>query len=400
MKVHVPKTKAQPPSPETQLLELRDILLASDEFARVRGKFSRSAEELIVEDIIGCDADGIVAKKPRSRSAILRDADRLFSDFRFCTILLARLRRDGYDVAYRELLRLLHFGDYRIVGEELPPEQTHPVTLVVPNLPALLRIALIAVAHTKDKEGYPKGALLRWALHEDPHLLALMPSLARADREIFQRVNPDTFASVVSLPVAYREDALDVATILEQHPNAVPYTIGLRFDRGDCQVPYSYRMLFEWLSAAWLVNGEQGDVLSLFSRADQKRMATWQLRPRIGPMPNGSSESLKFKVAVHDANLIHFFPEGELTSRRRLTPSRTSRGCSQGRGVLTTFVPSLANHGYINLQTGSDVPPPFGLVRMGTTPTLPRLADLARDIASRPIPTEPTRPSEEVTKVG
>ena len=282
---------------------LRQKLLGNQAFASCRGKF-HNLTHLIVEE---------VARGAKSPSAILRMWDEEAGQRRVMANLLALLKRDRCDIAYKQLLAALEDGGYTFPGEMLPIEATEPVTLLMlaPER-TLSMIRWFLECHwceqdwfvlrkqgRRDSQGrlYRTSVVTRKMFESFPMLEALS-----CDRMGTGRYPGQEFHA------AYRQ------TVLETFPGEVVEKLrdsycGLAWDQWHDHIEDVSSLPF-----AYLIRGEQSKVLGMFSREDQKRVATWRFNVPRAMRP--------YKVGLH--------PEGFKSAWLRENPAYRSLGASHG----------------------------------------------------------------------
>ncbi|MEI6237921.1 MAG: hypothetical protein WCP15_00105 [bacterium] len=253
---------------EQQLKILRNKLMGNQAFAFCRGKLGKQ--------VVSVAADLIAETGTPTR--FLSMWDEFFGKARVMTNLLAQFNRDGMNVAYEELLSALRTDTHFFPGETVPVEQTRPVTVLM-------------------LEPEKTVSFLSWLLEE--HWMSLRDYLYWKDQKpgFFNKV-PDkpsvlterlyaNFSKLEELArkhcsgyegrelsEAYRQEIIDtfpegalkngkVAELGRPQWNDHIEHVG--------DIPFIY--IFEM---------EQFEVLKMFSREDQKRIATWQFNlPKV-----------------------------------------------------------------------------------------------------------------------
>ena len=116
------EVKKEVPSRQEQLVWLRNYLMGNKTFGSLRaGRFRKDALSILYEVSQG-DNWGPMD--------FCRGWDEHVAEARIMGNKLAQLKRDGWNDAFRELESALN-GAYVIEGEDIPLEQTTPVTILV-----------------------------------------------------------------------------------------------------------------------------------------------------------------------------------------------------------------------------------------------------------------------------
>jgi len=257
-------------SAEKQIEILLNKLAGNAAFGACRGKLGKNVSSI---------ADEYIAET-ESPTSFLGKWDDFFGKARVMTNLLAQFKRDGLEVAYKELSAAMKSNSHFFPGETVPIEQTRPVTVLM----------------LEPKKTF---AFLRWLLEE--HWATLRSYLSWKDGDAEDRVlggkvrNPSvltsqlykTFPSLERLARLYHDgyegSELTGAyqkDVIETFPQKV-LNKGKAGKLAHCQWNDHIEYVGE-LRLIYVFEMDQAAVLKMFSRADQKRVATWQFNlPKI-----------------------------------------------------------------------------------------------------------------------
>lgn len=248
----VPEGNANAES-EQQLQALLEKLEGNQAFGMCRGKLGGIANIMkgFMED-------------NTSPTAALGKWDDFFGKARVMMNTLATLQRDGQNVAFNDLFAALTDQNFLFPGEVLPVEQTRPLTLVM-------------------LEPKKTIAFLRWLLED--HWDTLRPYVFAPEKERTELVTQlyAEFPSLEEQVRVFRNHGyegkelraayeIDVTSTFPEKALQKGMKLELVFQQwndhieGMGEIPFVY--LFEM---------EQSEVLKLFSRKNQKRIATWRL---------------------------------------------------------------------------------------------------------------------------
>jgi len=245
----------------------------------------------------------------------LNALDDCLADQRVMLNMLAVLKREGNMYAYQELLDALTQG-HVITGEELPLEKTEPGVLVMVDPEKALLLARWmytsefsdAIHWIRHGHGDPKreqcGSLT-------PKLLQAFPAL----REQFLEQEKQSHRLAPTYAIEERiKDVWKKLDLYRESRTAVSIDGGMTgsWYLGHC-------------SAIFVSGVSQQDVLSLFSREEQKSIATWRFNfPKTTRrMMNISSD---LSIGLH--------PEEEHKNWGSRWPSFVSRGVACGLGAI------------------------------------------------------------------
>ena len=302
---------------EKQLEILRDKLMGNQAFAVCRGK-------------LGTPITGITSNlitETNSPTNFLDEWDEFFGKARVMTNLLAQFHREGMGVAYGELFAALQSKDHFFPGETVPIEKTRPVTLLMLEptktivfLRWLLEehwVTLRDYLYWKDVE---KISSSYGQKVEQPSLLTKQLYEEFPTLEMLARKHLDEYEGA-ELSSAYRETITNTFSreILKNGDRAE-----LVYSQWNDHVENVGRIPF-----LYMFDMEQSKVLKLFSREDQKRVATWQFHlPKVIALP--------IYIGLH--------PEEFHDDLEKVHPAFVSRGKSQGLGALTLLDNPVSGH--------------------------------------------------------
>lgn len=308
MNANVPEV--QGPSDELEALALK--LAGHQAFAECRGNI-RSIQN-IFEDLV---------RKSKTPSEFREKFDVFFGKVRAMGVLLSRLRRDGRMLAYGELWKALTLDDFVLTHEAVPLDKTIPFTiLMLEPVKTLVLAKWMACAQTYN--------LLRF-VGKMPRVEAPVPGPGVRTSELFN-VFPGLRDRVLKnherggdngaeLHAEYSEllGNLEKRLASVAIPLASDHAGPLLFsaDGGGSGANFSFPLAFMF------VNMKQHEVLGLFSREQQTRVATWQLNiPTL--IARGRLDWTN--VSLH--------PEADQPLAQKLMPSFTSVGVSHGYGAV------------------------------------------------------------------
>jgi len=308
------------PSRLEQLVWLREKLMGNNAFCALRGN-SRKSPSSVVYDVF------------KKRGATPTDFCRVWDEFhaqgRIMGNLLAQLKRDGWTDAYRELEEALD-GHHVIEGEDVPLEQTTPVTILMFEPELTFDLFRWAVSHKKkDAVEHFTGVCPDIELGS---LESRMPSL----RKYFEKIDWDSFGQAytdtVQLRSRCRKAIEDIDDGLWFRDDQLS-TDGKFFGRGR---------LFGFV----FVDKSQAKILSAFSREEQKHLATWRI----------NVPSILVKSSRGCPKLLGFHEESCHSSYGK-APFFASRGVTCGMGAsLITDRDSIYPRGKYALHLYGDKP--------------------------------------------
>lgn len=311
--------------PEEQVRFLLDRLTGNQAFARCRGKFPDKLGVL-----------GTILNESKSPSDFCRKWDQFSSDARIFGNLLACFTRDGWNSASEELQRALADNTYLIPGEIIPVHETEPITIVIFDFPKTLTlIRWIRCAHWMDLNFYldeigdageilpdnPENSKIDRIGHTlTKRLFRAFPNLLQHSRERRRRGDYEGWDLVQS----YREHVLENFDHSQLEKIGRPLSLAINTYNTHLEL---YESVGRLARLGYICRTDQAQVLSRFSRKQQKKIATWSMRlPRVIAKNN------------FDSLFIGFHPEKVHTEWVESTYP-TSPRCSNGYGVVVMAHP-------------------------------------------------------------
>lgn len=322
-------------SSEDQLLELREYLARSEPFRKVRGELEGDwLSTGILKD-----------KRFVSPSAVMEEFNRRQGLARPLMNHLAKLKRDGHLVAYEELLRALTSDRFVITGEEWPLDKRQNGTLV-----------MIDPERTLD--------LIRWLKlfapqiidrhlgHFDPGMAGMIENGALIDRLDMKWFTEKVLNEQEIIGAGLRAFHLSggggrqphgwdrhryfCASILPIDFHSTEWFVEDNwhywFRTNMCEwlrpaVPDGlgsncYDLLANWGVAAFFPNTTQDQILGLFHRDKQARIATWSFSYPAHFRMNGYHVSMGL------------FPEEQFGVFKQKLPTHTSVSRQRGMGAI------------------------------------------------------------------
>ena len=331
----VPEDKdlSQQRDTKTQIAELRARLTGHEQFAKWRGQL-----DPIVE-LIECILD-----HAGSPTDALREYDMLVAAGRPFVTMLAKSMRDGDFDAHSELKAALSCREFVFTGEELPIDQTVPVTVVMPvpeiakaMLRALHKNFLWSAVYNRDSwRTHVHDQLSEQETELRDKLLELLPgnTLTPGQDRAFELAFSFLYKHAkLALPTWKRLDLSEWPFIHWLRPHSV-------YKKIDTPEGAGYREAISAWSVkspnvnngavighmAVMIQAEQSDVLKKLGdrHAD---VATWQLRI---PKPVWGHRVAGAKVQSR----VLFYEEGLHAENQAKYPTYTSKGLSGGMGTL------------------------------------------------------------------
>lgn len=319
-------------SPENQLHNLREYLAASIPFSECRGMLGGGWGDIRVLDDEKFDSPKSVEEECKRRQGLLR----------VLLTKLARLRKSGQMAAYQELYAALVDERFVITGEDSPLHERKFGTLVMFDPERTIKLLRwLKLLHPKiierhlgfqsqsgnwlfETEGLIDRPELRWLTDEVLGEWNTTPQCSRgpcesdeALRELFPRsLLPEGFESTDW----FVEDGKWLDLIHNQ------YLCGWVTNQPKGSCPRIDERFMRWTGCALFFPGkDQNEVLSMFKRDKQDRIATWML---------------SFPAHVHslDANYypcsFGLFPEKDLPRFQEKWPAYTSGSRQGGMGAI------------------------------------------------------------------
>jgi len=303
---------------DAQVAILLQKLAGNKCFGRRRGQMGERLSDMLAS----------IIDSTASPTAALRQWDALASDIRVLINNLAVLKRDGNDLAREEFFSALTQQEFTFTGESFPLKETLPRTIVMFGAPQTFTLLeWITCGHWNNLNRWidcKDGKIERGQLDLVGRVFEAFPSLEKFTRLRQKRGDYEGW----DLLYAYSDDVLshyeigddlrglhmfdgynDHLEIVGKY-NAWPVELGL---------PKHYEGNF-----IFIFEGEQDELLSRYSREQQKSIATWQLH-----VPTFVWEKVRamnvFKIELH--------LEEQREQRQRVQPALTSRGVSHGYGA-------------------------------------------------------------------
>jgi hypothetical protein len=237
---------------------------------------------------------------------------------------LAQLHFSGQKKAYSELEGALTRDHFVFTYESVPLDKTRPVTILMLE-PEKTIVLLRWMAEGRTAE-------LNRFVGFDPLSHFKNYEVQEVTRELF-KVFPSLESHVKESLRTDRDNGSELALIFKEAivglPDSFPGSLPLISDNMEYLLHTTEHggsgSIFTF-PIAWMFPGkDQAQVLAMFSRDDQKRVATWQIDvPEISLKHNGGFRDIK--IGVH--------PEHEHRIWEKKAPAFTSKGLSNGHGTL------------------------------------------------------------------
>lgn len=293
----MPKTNKTVPSAAVQLAELR-VKLAGH---KVFGKCRRSFDKVPVDELL----------KEETPTATLEKFVKWTSHRKIMLGLLAQYKRDGWTVAYEELLATL-IGNHTITGEELPLEATTKGVLVM--LSPARTLLMTRLLYTSRRE-----AIEQW----------IKDGTNGSDD---RNHNPFTGLAMREFPGIPNTVSWEK---VRNHPFSPTGLLGLSDTHIKLKLAFPYKcwylsldesytdLWYESCAVACFITGvTQDDVLGMFTRREKENVATWQF-----DFPQTlESDFHMVRIGLH--------PESESSRWKTTRPSFVSKGSSQGLSAI------------------------------------------------------------------
>jgi hypothetical protein len=325
--------------PEDQLAFLFSKLLGNQSFGRLRGSFSEGLGSLKT-----------ILEAAESPTDFCQRWDRFCGDARVMGNLLACFQRDGWDAAEQELTRALQDATYRMSGEEVPLHETEPVTIVIFDFKRTLTfIRWVRCAHFSslnaylDEIDYLVSVGAEWS-DENPaegsHLKDRDRVLTRKLFEAFPELEQyardrragDHYEGR-DLVEAYFKQVLDLFEQVELNEIGQPLCLAWNTYNDHLEL---YRGVGNSLHYGYICRTDQAEVLSQFSRDQQKNIATWCVQ-----LPKAMTDTQLKRM------FLVFHPEAEHDKWISDSANVVSTSLSHGYGVVAMsriFADPLDDH--------------------------------------------------------
>lgn len=279
-----------------------------------------------------------------SPTACLAAWDAFVSQPRAMVNLLAQFKRDGHTYAFKHLLNALSKPDYLLPGETIPVEKTEPITVLMLD---------------------PKRTilLLRWLVEREGHWMDLNSWLDIKDnREPESRLGMFANKLFKAFPTLEqhtrarrREGAYEGPDVVRAWYEAVYERFPKRLT--DALKPCASEAIWgQWndhlediqdIPFVYVIRGEQSKILKLFSRKDQRRIATWQIN---------------VPVQRHEADDVTMYPETFESEYVKAHPHVQSLGASHGyKMMLSTLESRDDSKTFGRLGCNHGVPGKYGI---------------------------------------
>lgn len=297
-----------PLSREQQLELLFQKLAGNKSFRSLRGRFTENPGSLL--------------SKTSSPSETLRYWDGLSKDIRVMLNLLAKFKRNGWTVAYSELLSALN-SSHVIEGEIIPVEDTTPMTAVIFDAGIALSLADWALTHTL--EDYKQFVLHRKDASRDPVLGNLHSALPTLEKIMagWQESNFNQFwrgSTLLSGQAPLFEEWKNILkpkfdfyhrTFLRLDPCGQEYVLACR---------YAFGILLQ--------NVRSKELLEMVPRSKQERLGMWHfdVPTMLLPQMTGGGDSSHFSFCLH--------PEEEHPRWSKMYPALISKNIQHGKGAV------------------------------------------------------------------
>jgi hypothetical protein len=315
-----------------ELDQLRPQLEGNKVFGRSRGTWNISQAD-VAEKLLD---------NYETIDELNEQADRVCKDFKIMLLMQHRLMLRGQYWARRELVQALQEQYYLLPGENFPLEETEPVTMLVyePDITLPLIQWIVTADHCFLFQLLDKRDLenLRSTSHNFEHSLALsqklleslpsLPALLDHRKHDWDSENKRHVLKWESkILAAYYLDVVSKYPLLSKGKSIISADKNFRLSWDVKKVLNSFRPgEFESVdyrvlgSLVFLEAGLQKEVLSKFSRDQQKHVATWQF-----VVPKCIDWSYQ-KVGLHQ--------ESEHEEMRRQRMSLVSKGLAAGFGAM------------------------------------------------------------------
>lgn len=295
-----------------ELEALANKLAGNEAFAKCRNTFLRNVSD-VVEGMIGESANP---------TEFCQKFDAHFAAVRVMGNILAQLKRDGNRKAYEELKQALETDDFFLTGQDAALDETIPITLLMLE-PAktLTLLEWMKKGLTAELNTFVGISHRDATIQEVTRaLFAAFPTLEQHTR-LSKQLLADNYHDGAGLLPAYKDE---VAGLPDSFAGAIPL-IGAFMERLLRSVEQSGSgSAFTFPIAYMFIGKEQSEVLGMFDRERQQRIATWQLRiPRV----------ILRRGRVANAMNIGIHPETEHVIWKKKLPPFVSKGVTHRNGI-------------------------------------------------------------------
>lgn len=309
------------PQREEQLRQLLTKLAGHEAFGRLRGTFGP-------EDTKRRHLTGLVAGS-QTPTAFCREWDQYSADVRVLGSMLAQFRRDGWDSAARELELALMLLGYTLPGEEVPLNETVPLTALIVDFPrTYAMISWIRAAHWMDLDRFLDGDSV------NPLTTNLFDQFPSLQAHTVLRRKWGSYEGG-DLLAAYRDDVLHPflreAFGLEYSANERPKSFlseAKTMEVGNGT--YNDHLELSHNALGYLFQDDQAAVLSRIPREHQNRVSTFSFRaPKIVVEALNQGE-YKWRQTL----TVGFHPEERHGDWSNTGGACPSKGCAHGFGTV------------------------------------------------------------------
>jgi hypothetical protein len=313
---YVPEEKEMDAVKQLEILSQR--LTGNSAFSACRGQLNITFSEYIQK----------LTAEAHSPTQLLKHWDKFISSTRVMANLLAQFKRDGLNLAHEELLHALIDPNFIISNEIWALEKTLPVTILM--LDPERTIAMLNWIIGADVWG-DRDKFIDWKDAQGPQpdnlTMDLFEKFSTLEKEVrdSQKIGADEGSDLLlALLDAQRsifsQETLERVEIGKAYHLAAGQWSGYVYDIR--QIKFLYMFM-----------AEQSEVLSMFTREQQKTVASWQFR-----LP-GSIDLDKLIVGIH--------PEEAHNLCQKRYPATCSKGLSHGLGSI--ILSSDQNISYKNI---------------------------------------------------
>ena len=236
---------------------------------------------------------------------------------------LAQLHFSGKKRAYYELERALTTDDFVFTHEVVPLEKTRPVTiLMLEPTKTLVLLQWMAEARTAELNRVIGMKGQRGDIPIQDITLSLFAAFPTLLKRAQERSVSDPSSDGSELLPAFKDATAGLPDTFACSLPLITDNMGHLLhstESGGCGSTFTFPI-------AWMFPGkDQAEVLGLFDRKDQARVATWQMHvPEISLRYNGGFRDIK----------IGFHPEHEHAIWQKKAPAFISSGISHSHGTL------------------------------------------------------------------
>ena len=339
MNEHVPSSKENSTFLQEQANLLREKLVGHKIFAKWRGKLQNGVLDFGIEEFIETSENLTQVKNKSSKT--MGDLCVLFR-------ILAQFKFNGDTVAFSEMENALKIKGYRMLGEDIPFEKTRPITVAIfkPNIMLKILQWMIRDDHLYELDSFLEAPCLNKAFLSEyqvkestKSIVSMLPSLKSGCHKGRDFWNADLYAAmysdIIGPFVSAKNEELRIL-----HGWRTLYPSSNR----ACGVgapSMDQKKACEFSAVAYTFPGEQSEFLEMFTREEQKHIATWQLSV---PTAVWNSQGGLPLVGIH--------PESEHETWKKLQSQHCSKGVSAGLGMI--MLPDNRYVGHFNKAIAQD----------------------------------------------